>query len=136
MPMQTIILLTIRAVSVIFGLFDVMGILWASGLSKSWIEFLWWWTPAISLILGGVLSKNVIKILHVRLFLIVLSSLGILYSLHRIDVSWNSPGIDSTSNLVRFFLVVFVMLRFIFPFFINARESNSRKELRKELGKS
>ncbi|MEW8026009.1 MAG: hypothetical protein AB2777_19610 [Candidatus Thiodiazotropha endolucinida] len=119
--MQTIALLVFKTMLVIFGLFDIVGILWASGLSKSWLEFLWWWTPAISLILGGVLPQKVIDILYVRLCLIALASLGILYSLHRIEVSWTTPGIDSTNNIIRLILIVFVIFRFGAPFFNNTR---------------
>lgn len=120
--MQTLISLLLRAASVVFGLFDVIGILWASGLSKSWLEFFWWWTPAISLVLGGVLPKNVIDILQIRLFLVFLVLLGILYSLHRIDVSWSAPGIDSTNNVIRLLLLIFVMVRFSYPYLDKLRK--------------
>ncbi|MCG8010197.1 MAG: hypothetical protein JAY64_00635 [Candidatus Thiodiazotropha weberae] len=121
MPMQTIASLVISTILVIFGLFDIVGILWASGLSKNWLEFLWWWTPAVSLILGGVLPNKFNDILYVRLFLVILALLGVLYSLHRIEVSWTSPGIDSTNNVIRLVLVVFVIFRFGSPFFNNTR---------------
>ncbi|MCG7985730.1 MAG: hypothetical protein JAY99_14500 [Candidatus Thiodiazotropha lotti] len=119
--MQTIASLVISTILVIFGLFDIVGILWASGLSKNWLEFLWWWTPAVSLILGGVLPNKFNDILYVRLFLVILALLGVLYSLHRIEVSWTSPGIDSTNNVIRLVLVVFVIFRFGSPFFNNTR---------------
>lgn len=124
--MQTLIYLLFRTASVVFGLFDVFGVLWASGLAKSWLELLWWWTPAISLVLGGVLPRNVIDMLQFRLFLILLAVLGLLYSLYRIDVSWNSPGIDSTNNVIRFLLMVFVMSRFGAPFFSKSRKEGGR----------
>ena len=109
--MQSLMVYLLRLMSVLFGMFDTVGVLWVSGLARAWYELLWWSTSAICLLLGGLLPNEAIKIIQVRVVLLLIGLFALAYSFYRVYESWNIAGIDSTNNIVRVLLMFFVIAR-------------------------
>ena len=111
--MQKMMGVIFRIMSFVFGLFDTFGVIWISGLARTWYELLWWSSPAICLMIGALLPEKTLRNDIVSIPMITIGLIGLTYAFYRVDSSLNFEGIDPTDNIIRVGLLVFIIIRMI-----------------------
>ena len=112
MRMYPIIQYILRAIAFLFGLFDLLGFMWESGLAETSLELVWWSSPAVSLILGSAIPDSIRKNYIVAIFVMGITLVGFSYAGQQLYGSWLNPGIDSTNNMLRVLFILFIIFRF------------------------
>ncbi|MEW7985968.1 MAG: hypothetical protein AB2799_09300 [Candidatus Thiodiazotropha sp.] len=106
------ILFILRVLAFVFGFFELLGVLWASGLAKSSFELFLWSAPAISLLIGSLTPNSMCSNYILGIVVLGISLFALFYAGQLLYGNWINPGIDSENDFLRVMFIMFVIYRF------------------------